>query len=141
MTVASAWEIDESMWPVLLIRPKPMEMSIEELEVAFRYYDRILERRRERYAVVFDNREVKHLSAAHRSRIARYNEENEERARVYCRGLAFTITSPIVRGMMTAILWIKRPPVETRTFEELDAALSWAGEQVRDESAPLSASL
>ena len=128
----SAWEFDESHWPVLIIRPKPVEMTLEQLDAALEHYDAVLERRRASYAVVFDHRDVKYLRAAHRTRIAEYNKRHEARARAYCRGSAFVIHSPIVRGMMTAILWIKKPPAETRVFEDFAEAKTWAGEQVRE---------
>ena len=132
----SCWDFELDQWPVLIIRPKPEDMTLQQLEVALKHYDRTLEARREPYAVVFDSRNVKGMDASLRRRLAQYNAENEDRARAFCRGSAFVMTSTMVRGLMTAILWVRKPPVETRVFEELDEAMDWARLRVAHNALP-----
>ncbi len=121
----SAWDIDLKAWPLILVRPRP-EVTDSQLIAALKAYDEILDKRQGPYAMVMDNRHAPALPAAQRKIIAEYNAAHGTRTRLRCRGTAFVMTSPFVRGLMTAVFWLKKPLAETIVFEELDDALRWA---------------
>lgn len=103
-----------------------MQVSDAQLIAGLAEFDRLLDSRPGRYVMVMDNRHSAGLTASQRGIIAENNKRNEMRARARSLGAAFVMSSGIVRGIMTAVFWIKKPAVETVVFDDLEEALSWA---------------
>lgn len=121
----AAWNIDLVRWPVIVVQPRP-NVTDAQLRAALESYSRILASRAGAYVMVMDNRAASALSASQRKIIAEYNSTHEARTRARCRGVAFVMTSSFVRGIMTAVFWLKKPATETRVFEDYDDAMLWA---------------
>lgn len=125
----AAWNIDLVRWPVIVVQPRP-NVTDAQLRAALESYSRILAARPGVYTMVMDNRAASALSASQRKIIADYNSTHEARARERCRGVAFVMTSSFVRGIMTAVFWLKKPATETRVFEDVDEAIAWAHSRI-----------
>ena len=74
--------------------------------------------------------EIKLWETAVRRRQAHWIKQNEELLRRYSLGAALVIQSPIVRGMLKAILWIQPMPQPHAVFFNIEAALAWLRERV-----------
>lgn len=66
--------------------------------------------RREPYVILFDARASGMPSARQRQRMAEYMREREAELRRYCKRGVFVISSPVIRGALTAILWLQPLP-------------------------------
>lgn len=82
--------------------------------------------RRKPNATVLDAREAGMTPATQRRMQAEWIREHEDDLRRFSRGTAFVISSPVIRGALTAILWLQpmpQPHVVVATVAEAEA---WA---------------
>ena len=62
-----------------------------------------------------------------RSLQAEWIEQNRELLRAVCAGMGFVVPSNgVVRGALTAILWLAPIPVHTTVHASMEEALDWA---------------
>jgi hypothetical protein len=98
-------------WPLFItIAPPTVELADVEayiLEVEAVY------KRRERFATLFDSSPILGLPGAHvRRRLAEWQNDTIDAIKRYNVFTATVIKSPVVRGAMTAMNWVFRPPNE-----------------------------
>lgn len=86
---------------------------------------RVLDRR-EKTVTILDARRSTGTTAAQRRKQAEWLRENDAALRSYSLGTAFVITSPIVRGVLTAILWMQPMPAPHSIVATLTEAEAWA---------------
>lgn len=65
------------------------------------------------------------LEARGRKAYADFLNANTDDLRLFCKGGAFVLTSSLLQGAMTAILWLAPLPFPHKTFTELDEARAW----------------
>ncbi len=127
-SVPSGYEVDESAFPLLVVRfVGPMT------DADFQGYLDHMEnlRSRARNAAVFDATEAGHLPARQRRMQAEWLKTHRSMLQRYSVGSAFVMPSPIVRGALTAILWITDMPGPHTVVESRELAEAWAREQLR----------
>ena len=71
------------------------------------------------------------MSASQRRTTAEFTEQHVALLRRVCAPQAVVIVSAIQRGIMTAILWVKPPPVELRAFKTREEAEAYLDEVER----------
>lgn len=64
------------------------------------------------------------VDAASRQLGAQWVSDNEELLRARCLGMDFAIDNPLSRGALTAVLWLRSPPVEVKVHPDLLAAVT-----------------
>lgn len=82
--------------------------------------------RKEPYVIVFDARESGMPSAKQRQRMATFTRERQADISRRCRRGVFVISSPLIRGALTAILWLQPLPFPhdvVATIEEAERLL------------------
>jgi len=119
--------VDDTRWPILVVTQLVEQLTdaerVESLEVS----SAVLKHRGgDRYAMVLDNRKAGPLPATQRKLIAEHMERYAARARSRCVCTAFVSDSTLMRGVLTAIMWLRKPEVETQIFGELEEAIRWA---------------
>jgi hypothetical protein len=82
-------------------------------------------RRGQRYGVIFDATRAARPSATQRRMMASFMTEHRADLARLCVGGAFVITSPLIRGAMTAILWISPMPFPHVVVASEAEALGW----------------
>ena len=92
-------------------------------------------RDRQRVSFVMDARATVTPQPSQRRAMGDWMKQNQQAAAATCAGFAFVIPSAIVRGALTAILWISPMPAPHALFGEMGPALTWAREQLRDAQA------
>jgi hypothetical protein len=116
---------DESRWPIIVITLPAVALDGDAFEKYLadvsQYYGR-----GQSFGLVFDIRQAPPLSAPQRRRIS---EEIDRSAREHAairvvQGIV--IVSAVQRGIVKAINWLTRQPVETSVFGSVDEAVSWA---------------
>jgi hypothetical protein len=87
--------------------------------------------RREMTVTILDARASGRAPASQRKKQADWLKQHEHRLRQYSLGTAFVIDSPLVRGVLTAILWVQPMATAYTIVGTLEAAERWAAEQLR----------
>lgn len=85
-----------------------------------------------RVVFVFDTRRGHVISASQRRRMGTWMLENDASSRATVAAFAFVIPSAIIRGTLTAILWIAPMPAPHRIFAEVGDAMVYAREQLAE---------
>lgn len=122
---ALGYEFHEEMLPISLLITR-RTLTAEDVPGIFDYY-RSLCRRGIRFVAVSDVRASLSMpDAKTRLRFAEESIRFEADARTWSLGAIVVVDSPLIRGALTAIEWLSRPPRPTRYFSDFNAAISRA---------------
>lgn len=127
---AHSIEVDESAWPLLIIRYKGLSPLQD-------YADMLAERsrqlgRQERHMVLHDMREASSMATrGHRHIQLEWMRKEEGRIRQWLVGTASLTDSVALRLLMSAVQHLRPLPVPHATFSRLPAALLWIEAQMR----------
>jgi hypothetical protein len=121
-------DVDESDWPIVLVRT-PVEPSIENTQRLLDATDRLFAKKTP-FALVIDARRSRFPGAVVRRMLAEYQRDHEDEFRRYVVADANVVSSPMLRGVVTAVNWLAPPTHPVRTFESVGEALVWAREQL-----------
>jgi hypothetical protein len=122
-------DVDERHWPFVVFHFRG-QVSMDELEKYLARQDELLARHQPTCSIVLAE-EAKLWETPVLRRQAEWIKTNQELLRRYSLGAALVIQSPIVRGMLKAILWIQPMPQPHAVFPRVDDALRWLRERVR----------
>jgi hypothetical protein len=87
--------------------------------------------RRGTNCTILDATRAGNTPALQRRMQADWLKRNEELLRKHSAGTAFVINSPLVRGLLTAILWMSPMATPHTVVASLDEAERWAAAQLR----------
>ena len=121
-------DVDERLWPLVIYRFRGL-VSMDEMNKYLARQDVLLARHQPTLSLVIAT-ETKLWETPVLRRQADWIKENQELLRRYSLGAALVIQSPIVRGMLKAILWIQPMPQPYAVFPTVEGALRWLREQV-----------
>jgi hypothetical protein len=127
--------VDESRFPLVVVT--------FDGSVADHAFDRYLEslsrvlQRREKNVIVFDARRAAGPPAMQRSKQAAWLKSHRAMIAAYSCGSVFVIASAVIRGGLTAILWIAPIPGNHTVVATLAEAEMWAIGRLRAEGVPL----
>ncbi len=116
-------------WPILIRRASASLTTLEwqkELDWAAELY----RTKKEPYALVVDARSGRRPNSAERNMMREFAEKHDAHIRQYCRGTALVFKSDLVRGALTALLWLRKPASQTKVFTDFDEAMAWARKQL-----------
>lgn len=122
-------DLDASRWPLLRISFRG-RASAERIDELFGRLDACLAGY-ERFAVLIDARRGAVPTTARRRRIAAWIGDNEEMLQGLVTGVAFVVTSPLVRLGVTAILSLQTLPTPYRVFVRERPARGWLTDKLR----------
>jgi len=121
--------VDLTHWPILVVNAPP-GFTDAELQA---YYDSIgkaMLARPEPYANIIDARNAPTPTASQRKIMAAFRETHAQHIRQYCRGSAFVFESAVMRGIITAIHWLRQPEMPHKSFGTMFEAMTWARAQL-----------
>lgn len=128
--------VDDTRWPVLVVTQLVEQLTDPERLESLDASNAVLNAHgTERYAMVLDNRKAGPLPPTQRKLMAEYMERHAMRARSRCVCTAFVSDSLMMRGVLTAIMWLRKPEVETQVFAGLEEATVWARSKLKGEMA------
>lgn len=115
--------VDPSAFPLVRIT---LEGTIDD-DAFRRYLDEctLLLNRGLPYAIVMDASRAGSAGSPQRRMQADFMREHHDRMRTFCMGCAFVIDSMVVRGMMTAVLWLQPMPCPHVVVSRVVEAESW----------------
>jgi len=128
-TDGSSWSVDPARWPVLIVTRLSAEISDEALLASMLATERVIDGKASAFSLILDNRLARGMTAKQRKMIAEHGAKRAEYSRRMCRGTAFVFDSPVMRGILTAIFWLRPADVPTQVFGDLEAALQWVQAQ------------
>lgn len=133
--IASKVTVNDERWPVLVVTQRVEQLTDPERMASLELSNRVLTSHgNDRYAMVLDNRKAGPLPATQRKMMADYMERHAMRARSRCACTAFVSESMVMRTMLTAIMWLRKPEVETQVFGDLDEAIGWCRARLKNQA-------
>lgn len=121
----SIWT-DMSRWPVVLIT-LPKAVTDDQLADLIVHTARMKKDRPGMYALVLDLRKTEAVSPTQRKMLTDSMEKLDgESAPDRCAGVALVFSSQVLRGVLTAIFWVRRPACPCSVFTDRGDALVWA---------------
>lgn len=115
-------------WPIVEVA-YPSLVAIPELGVVMDEIDRLLERR-EPFAMV--HRTTSTLDAATRRYVAERTQASADLRSRYFVAEAVVTSSPLVRGVMSVVVWLGPHPNPIRSFDDVEEARAWCAAKMRD---------
>jgi hypothetical protein len=125
--------------PLTCLRPVG-QPSDEELIESLQRITRLMEdqkRAQRKLVMIVDMRKAGALSAGQRRIASAWMKENLTAWKHVAIGSAFIIDSPIVRGVLTALLWLQPLDMPHDVVSNLDAAMRWVIERLEAERIPV----
>jgi hypothetical protein len=123
-----SYKVDTTEWPLVLIAAEG-DIAPNDLERHLVEYRAVLERNLP-CAIIFDATKVGKIDAYTRRRYTEFMQQNNDDFRRLCRGIGFVITSSIVRGALTAVLWMVDFPFPYKIFATREESAVWARRQL-----------
>ncbi len=123
---------DESRWPLVVVRydAKVDENEFEELLSRLDKNVRKAASARQKTALIYDSTSGYQASPRIRKRQAEWMKANAEATRLNCAGIGFVINSSLVRGVLTAILWLSDMPAPYTVVGTLAEAEDWCEKEL-----------
>ncbi len=130
-------ECDESRWPLVLIRYKA---TVDESEFPTLLAKQIASSKRaltEKVLqwLIYDASLGYHASPKVRHLQAQWMETNKELLRLTVGGVAMVFTSPLTRGVLTAIMWVTSMPYPHTVVATVPDAEAWCKVRLAQQSA------
>lgn len=117
--------IDWEQWPVMRVTPPPYHLSDEALLDFLDAYDELTSGCSGRYGLVLDLRSAAHLGVSQRRKLTERLSAQRDALGSRCAATALVFSSVVLRSMLSAIVWLFRPPYPTRAVASLEEAESW----------------
>ncbi len=115
--------VNSSRWPLVSVN-YPAQVTddfIEELGLELLTYAR----GEQPFVLIVDATTAAPLTAKQRARVVSVVDDNREAFRARCLGQAVVIRSGVARGVLTAMSWLKPPPMPLRAFDSIVSAEQW----------------
>lgn len=125
--------MDASRFPMLVVEfhgKATNEQFVEYLAAMDRHLDRCDAEGCHNVLVVDTLAATSPVSAPQRKLQAEWMAKNFMRSKARMRGMAFVIDSMVVRGVLTAILWLQTMPCEYAVFGSREEAEAWVIRQL-----------
>ena len=100
------------------------ELSDEAIREFHASYEALL-RTGKPFGLILDASSAGAPSASQRRAFADFGAQNKQALTKLCRGVAYVIESPVIRGALTAVFWINTPPYDYVVVPTLAAAEEW----------------
>ena len=125
--------------PLTCLRPSG-QPSDEELVESLKRITRLIDdekRARRKIVMIVDMRKAGALSASQRRIASGWMKQNLRGWKEIAVGSVFVINSPLVRGVLTALLWLQPLDMAHDVVGSLDEAMRWSIERLEAERIPV----
>jgi len=121
--------VDAARFPLVILRIAG-DYDDREQEAFLTEVSSLLDRKK-RFAVVLDLSEGGTATPTQRKRFASWIGSSDAAVKQYAVVMSLVIASTLVRGMVTAVFWVRPMPIPTETFDRLAPAEAWAREKLK----------
>lgn len=120
----SAIEVDESRWPLVVIRWPSGSVTDDDVEEFLRLSKTHL-LRGQRFASLHDGVRASGLDSKQRRRMSEHVNDSRRLLERWHVAAAIVSPSALVRGIVTAVNWVSPPPFPQRQFATRAEAEAW----------------
>ena len=130
----SSIRFEDTRWPLAVItfEGEPSDADFDGYLATLARYIGRADRERIRYGCVLDATTVTGLSASQRKRMGDWMRTHAVETERACAGIAFVISSGVVRGLLTAIFWLAPMPTAHTVVATRAEAERWVLGRVSD---------
>ena len=128
--IEHAW-VNSSKAPIYEVT-FPRSATIAELREYFRAVETWAARATYKVIWVINGLDVREFAALQRSEFAAFLRRMHDFDRHCTHATALVITNSFVRGVVTAVFWLHRPPYLHHVFSSIAEARAWATERARE---------
>lgn len=128
MNPSASITLDDSLWPLLLVRFPSVVSNAQQEEYLARLLTYV--RRGQKYVGIMDTHLLKNTTSEQRQRQADFIKEHEGLFRQCSLGSAAVVTSPLVALGGRILIHLKPMPVPFYVTSSLPAAVAWAAERL-----------
>jgi hypothetical protein len=130
-------EVDTDAWPLVIIRMGE-KLGDPAIDCILGGMDQVVERKA-KFSLLMDCRNIRSFpDAKNRTRLGLYMKERTFAEAAYNCGNALITSSAIVRGVMTAMHWVRPPVTKHGFFATFDESLLWCCVRLREARVELS---
>lgn len=119
---------DDKRWPLLCVT-MPSAINDAELDAHHTKLSEYLNKK-QTMGLLVDSRQMPPLSPEGRRKSAEFIKSHADVAKTHVAAVALVHSSIVQTHVLTAILWIVKPPVLLKVFNQLDAAEDWLREKL-----------
>jgi hypothetical protein len=124
----SETQLDVSQWPVVIVTTPAGSVSDAHIDEFIQRFEAEVRGQQRPYATVMRLTQGGGITAKQRAYMA--SRMRDGSSQEDCKGTAFVLTSAVMRGLLTAVLWIRKPAYPVATFRSLPEGIEWARDQV-----------
>jgi hypothetical protein len=134
MVAMAAIVVEDEQWPIVLVT-FPSQLDDDDFT---NYLGALaaLRSRKAPYVIVFDIAKSQQLTPKQRKMQADYIKAEAQLRELFLKGVAFVAPTAIHRGILTAIFWLQKAPVQHQAFAKLGEAVAWARSTLKMSIAP-----
>ena len=114
--------IDDSNWPIMIVTP-PLRVSDQQMQDFLVRHRALEHERNEDYVLVLDLRGTGKLTGEQREMMTEGMAKTEDDTP--CRALAMIFESQVLRGILSMMFWVRKPPYPTKVFATPEDAFPW----------------
>ena len=118
-------DFDRSTFPLITVTFTGTKETPENFKS---YLDGLLANydRKEQFSLVFDASKASTPNPAYQQKQARWMKENESLIKTYCKGVAYVIPNPLLRGVLKFIFAVQKNPVPFKVVAKKEDGIQWA---------------
>lgn len=125
--MSARFDTDTSQYPLVAVTIPSQRVTDAEI-MRFVEGQRELLARRTKHLVLCDARNASVLPATQRKLFGDWLKEAEEGTRRYTAGMAVVVDNALIRGALTAVLWVVEPACPTKVVATVDDAITYLTE-------------
>jgi hypothetical protein len=125
--MSARFETDTSQYPLVAVTIPSQRVTDEEI-LRFIAGQREMLGRRTKHLVLCDARNGSVLPATQRKLFGDWLKESQEATRRYTAGMAVVVDNALIRGALTAVLWVVEPACPTKIVATVDDAITFLTE-------------
>jgi hypothetical protein len=117
--------LDLTLWPIVILNVHEGAHEAD-FTAAFERYEREVFTRHERYVSITNLSMMEGVPPAHdRKQLAAWMGRHSDYVGRWALGNSTVIRSPVVRGALTALYWVQKPPTPQTSHGTLREAVEW----------------
>lgn len=117
--------LDFRAWPILQVTPPPYSVSDDALMEYIAVHRQLVHSRKSPYALILDLRNIGHMAGNQRKKLSGSLGGDKAELVATCTCTALVFSSPMLRGMLSAVFWLFKPAYPVKVLPDLASAHDW----------------
>lgn len=122
--------LDWSELPVVMVRPPARTLSNEEMQALMDRFWAVASGSGAPYGMVIDLSQAPPMPPKQRQMLTSQIHGASDELAVSCAACGMVFSSPVMRALLTTLLWMVKPPYPTQVFKTRKLATEWVRHQL-----------